>query len=202
MNDISSAPSSSIARPLPTLQDERSNIFLEWFRSALTKESTGGAPLVHASDRKEWVTVISDFCRYTLSTLPFPKGWQWSLLHEKVKLIELCLEVVRRAIRSSDSLFVGHDAQAKTLFETLIGLCVVLDQWCLVSVPPEEEYLSPPGLRTHALQVTTELIRCLGRGAKSRDAETSTWATLEAIVDGCLSTCQSTLLGLQVEISR
>jgi serine/threonine-protein kinase ATR len=191
MNDSSSIPSSSIPLPLPTLQDERSTFFLEWIRTALAEETGGSPPVVHPSDREEWVRVISTFRRYLLSTLPFPKGWKWSLLHEKVKLIELCLKVVRRAVNSTDSLFVGYDSHAKTLFATLIDLCNVLDQWCLVAVPTEEGILSPQELRTHAVKASVELIQCLGRGVKGRGHETSSWITLVAILDECLDTCRS-----------
>lgn len=191
MNDSSSIPSSSIPLPLPTLQDERSTFFLEWLRTALAKGPNGGAPLVRASDREEWVGAISEFCRYLLSTLPFPRGWEWSLLHEKVKLIELCLQVVCRAVNSTESLFVGYDSHAKTLFATLIGLCNVLDQWCLVSVPAEEDVLSPQDLRTRAMKASVDLIQCLGRGVKGGDDKISSWSTLEATLDECLTTCQS-----------
>jgi hypothetical protein len=188
MNDSSSASSSSII-PLPTLQDETSN-FLEWFRSALAQ---GNTPLVHQSDREEWVGAISNFCRYLLSALPFPRGWKWNLLHEKTKLIELCLEFVRRAIRSTDSLFVGYDNHAKTLFATLMGLCHVLDQWCLLAVPSEEEFLSPQELRTCAMKAAAELLHCLGQGVKSgndKDKLTSS-VVLDLIMDSCLNTCKS-----------
>lgn len=195
----SGAPSSSIPHPLPTLQDDKSDAFRKWLRAALAEEPTGKVPLVHASNREEWVTTISYLSRYILSTLPPPQGWQWSLLHEKVKIIELCLEVVRRAIKSTDSLFVGYDIHAKTLFATLMGLCSVLDQWCLTVVPEEQEFLSPEELRTRGIKAAVEMLQCLGRGTQDGNSKSSSWITLGAILDACLTTCQSTQSPLSFE---
>lgn len=186
------APSSSVPQPLPTLQDERSKAFLKWVQSALSEEPTGSGPLVHAANREEWVTTISDLCRYILCTLPNPRGWQWNLLHEKVKVIELCLQVVQRAIRSTDSLFVGYDTHAKTLFSTLMALSNVLDQWCLTDVPQESEFLSPEELRAKAAKAAVEMLQSLGRGTQDGNSKMSSWVTLGVILDACISTCQST----------
>jgi hypothetical protein len=108
----------SVTTGIPTLQNKESADLLELLHGDLSNSSLG------LDSDEDWIPLISNFCRYYLSKLPSPQGWKWDLLHEKVKLIELILEVVSRAISSKPSLFNGHDSGAKVLFTTLVGLAL------------------------------------------------------------------------------
>jgi len=187
MDSSLSIPSSSLPRPVPTLQNKDSADLLELLHGDLSNSSLG------LDSDEDWVPLIVNFCRYYLSKLPSPQGWQWDLLHEKIKLIELILEVVSRAVSSKPSLFIGHDSDAKLLFTTLVGLHYILDQWCLVDVPPSEVVVSPQTLRGIVLDAMFQLLQSLGNGAKLGDDKETTWVTLGSIISKCLGICDGTL---------
>ena len=186
MDSSLSIPSSSLPRPVPTLQNEDSADLLEILHGDLSNSSLG------LDSDEDWVPLISNFCHYYLSKLPGPQGWQWGLLHEKVKLIELILEVVSRAISSKPSLFIGHDDSAKLLFTTLVVLHHVLDQWCSVDVPQSDAVVSPQILKGKVLGTVFELLQSLGNGAQLGEDKTTTWATLGSIISKCLDICDGT----------
>lgn len=187
MDSSLSIPSSSLPRPVPTLQNKESADLLELLHGDLSNSSLG------LDSDEDWVPLISNFCRYYLSKLPGPQGWQWDLLHEKIKLIELILEVVSRAVSSKPSLFVGHDSGAKLLFTTLVGLHYVLDQWCSVDVPKSDVVVSPQKLRGSVLDVIFELLQSLGNGTKPGEDKETTWVTLGSIISKCLGICDGGL---------
>lgn len=187
MDSSLSIPSSSLPRPVPTLQNKESADLLELLHGDLSNSSLG------LDSDEDWVPLISNFCRYYLSKLPGPQGWQWGLLHEKVKLIELILEVVSRAVSSKPSLFIGHDPGAKLLFTTLVGLHYVLDQWCSVNVPQSDAVISPQTLRENVLDTIFELLQSLGNGAKLGEDKATMWVTLRSILSRCLDICDGTL---------
>jgi len=187
MDSSSSIPSSSLPRPVPTLQNKESVDLLELLHGDLSNSSLG------LDSDEDWVPLISNFCRYYLSKLPSPHGWQWDLLHEKTKLIELILEVVSRAVSSKPSLFIGHDSGAKLLFTTLVGLHYVLDQWCSVDVPPSDTVASPQALRGNVLDAIFVHLQSLGNGAKLGEDKATTWVTLASIISKCLGICDGML---------
>jgi len=187
MDSSLSIPSSSLPRPVPTLQNKESADLLELLHGDLSNSSLG------LDSDEDWVPLISNFCRYYLSKLPSPQGWQWDLLHEKIKLIELILEVVSRAVSSKPSLFVGHDSGAKLLFTTLAGLHYVLDQWCSVDVPQSAVVVSPQTLRGNVLDVIFELLQSLGNSTKLGEDKATTWVTLGSIISKCLGICDGAL---------
>jgi len=187
MDSSLSIPSSSLPRPVPTLQTKDSADLLELLHGDLSNSSLG------LDSDEDWVPLILNFCRYYLSKLPSPQGWQWGLLHEKIKLIELILEVVSRAVSSKPSLFIGHDSDAKLLFTTLVGLHHILDQWCSVDVPPNDAVVSPQTLRGIVLDAIFQLLQSLGNGAKLGDDKATTWVTLGSIIYKCLGICNGTL---------
>lgn len=183
MDSSLSVPSSSLPRPVPTLQNKESADLLELLHGDLSNSSLG------LDSDEDWIPLISNFCRYYLSKLPSPQGWKWDLLHEKIKLIELILEVISRAISSKPSLFTGHDSSAKVLFTTLVGLYYILDQWCLVDVLSSDAVASPQNLRGEVMDVIFELLQSLGNTSKLGEDKETTWATLRSIISRCLGIC-------------
>ncbi|KAF9651693.1 hypothetical protein BDM02DRAFT_522678 [Thelephora ganbajun] len=183
MDSSLSIPSSSLPRPVPTLQNKESVDLLELLHGDLSNSSLG------LDSDEDWIPLISNFCRYYLSKLPNPQGWKWDLLHEKIKLIELILVVVARAVSSKPSLFIGHDSGAKLLFTTLVGLHYVLDQWCLVDVPSSDVVVNPQTLRGNVSDVIFELLQSLGNGSKLGEDKGTTWVTLTSIISRCLGIC-------------
>ena len=182
MDSSLSNPSSSLPRPVPTLQNKESADLLELLHGDLSNSSLG------LDSDEDWIPLISNFCRYYLSKLPSPQGWKWDLLHEKTKLIETILDVVSRAI-TKPSLFTGHDSGAKVLFTTLVGLHYVLDQWCSVDVPLSDAVSSPQTLRGKVRDVIFELLQSLGNGSQLGEDKATTWVTLGSILSKCLSIC-------------
>lgn len=186
MDSSLSIPSSSLPRPVPTLQNKESSDLLELLHGDLSNSSLG------LDSDEDWIPLISNFCSYYLSKLPSPQGWKWDLLHEKVKVIGTILEVVSRAISSKPSLFTGHDSDAKGLFATLVGLHYVLDQWCLVDVLSSDAVVSPQTLRGKVMDAILELLQSLGNASKLGEDKETTWATLGNIMSRCLSICDGT----------
>lgn len=180
-------PSSSLSRPVPTLQNKEAAELLELLRGDLSNSSLG------LNSDQDWVPLISNFCRYYLSQLPNPQGWQWDLLREKAKLIEEILQVVSRVLSSKPSLFIGHDSGAKILFTTLAGLHYTLDQWCSVDVPPSDAIVSPQTLRESVLDLIFKLLQSLGNGVKLGKDKATTRVTLGDIISKCLGICDGAL---------
>ena len=201
MDHSLSIPSSSLPRPAPTLQNKESADLLELLHGDLSNSSLG------LDSDEDWIPLISNFCRYYLSKLPGPQGWKWDLLHEKIKLIELILDVVSRAVSSKPSLFTGHDSSAKVLFTTLVGLHYVVDQWCSVDVLSSDAVVSPQTLRGKVTDVIFELLQSLGNAPKLGDDKATTWVTLGSIISKCLEICDgmlpvgSTMLSELIECS-
>ena len=187
MDSSLSIPSSSLPRPIPTLQNKESADLLELLHGDLSNSSLG------LDSDEDWVPLISNFCRYYLSKLPSPQGWQWDLLHEKTELINLILEVVSRAVSSKPSLFIGHDSSAKLLFTTLVSLHYVLDQWCSIDVPSSDTVVSPQTLRGNVQNVIFELLQSLGNGAKPGEENATTLVTLGSIISRSLGICDGKL---------
>ena len=194
MDSSLSNPSSSLSRPPPTLKNEESQDLLELLHGDLSNSSLG------LDSDEDWIPLISNFSRYYLSKLPSPQGWKWDLLHEKIKIIELVLEVVSRAISSKPSLFAGYDPGAEVFFTTLVGLHYVLDQWCSSDVPLSDVVVTPQTLRGKVVEVTLEFLRSLGNASKlGRDGAT-TWETLSSIISKCLSICDGAFLDLNLTL--
>lgn len=196
MDSSLSFPSSSLPRPILTQQSNESSELLELLHGDLSNSSLG------LDSDEDWIPLISNFCRYYLSKLPSPQGWKWDLLQEKVKLIELILEVVSRAISSKPSLFTGHDSGARVLFTTLVGLHYALDQWCSVDGLSSDTVVSPQTLRGKVMDVVFELLQSLGNTSKLGEDKETTWATLGSIISKCLDICDGTTLAVCTLLSN
>ena len=182
-----SIPSSSLLRPVPTTENEVSAGLVQLLGGDLSNSSLG------LDSDEDWFPLISNFCRFYLSTLQSPQELRWDALHEKANIIKLILEVVSLAVSSKPSLFTGHDSGAKHLFTTLVGLHHVLDWWCSVGVPPSDVSVSPQTLRGDVLDTIFELLQSLGNGDKLGEDKATTWVTLGSIVSKCLGICDGTL---------
>ena len=188
MDSSLSNPSSSLPRPILTQQSGGSADLLEVLHGDLSNSSLG------LDSDEEWVPLILNFCRFYLSKLPTPQGWKWDLLQEKVKLIDLILEVVSGVISSKPSLFTGHDSDARVFFTTLVQLHYALDQWCSVDVLLSDTVASPQTLRGKVMEAIFDLLQSLGNTSKLGEDKETTWANLGSILSKCLDICDGTIL--------
>ncbi|TFY78245.1 hypothetical protein EWM64_g5764 [Hericium alpestre] len=182
---MSSAPSSSPAFPIQTFQASATPAALLDFLRELVDDKLQ-KPL---EDKAAWITVISGLCDNMLSSFPSLAGGSWDVLHEKVTLVDVTLEVIRRVIAKLD----GYVFDADQVVLRLLNLCGALD----TRRDPEildDAVPSPKQLREKAFMVAVETLKYLGNTiCQSNTAEKTTWEIMKRIVQECLESGRVTL---------
>ena len=165
-------------------EDGSAHRFLEFMRG-LIKENLSSdppVPIPHAN-RGTWVPVIVALSEHILTPLPSHHTVLWNAMHEKIKLVEITLEVVQRVTDRLDALYAGPSDLAKKIVTRLVSMCVGLDVWVDIEVPEEKDIPTPLDLMQKASHTAVCVLRCLG-GSMSIPAgsDEPTWKTLRHIL--------------------
>lgn len=182
--------------PVPSFQNADAEAsptqFLGFLRN-LIAENLEGDPSVRipVSDRESWITVINGLSDHFLASFPCANVVPWNAMHEKLELIEITLEIIKRVTFRVDAMYSGPGDAAKRIFARLLNLCSALDSWIDVEVPVEEGIPTPLHLRGQAFQTTTDLLRHLGGNiSMSGGPDAPTWKILKSIMCECLDVTQ------------
>jgi serine/threonine-protein kinase ATR len=162
--------------------------FLDFLRRLISQDlSDDSGVRIPAADRDSWVEVITSLSDHFLTPLPSPRDVPWNAMHEKVKLVEIILDLLQRVTDRVDALYAGPGDLAKKTFVRLVGLCSGLDIWVEVDVLEEEGIPTPSDLRHKAFQAAVGILRWLGSNVASvGGSEEPTWRILRNILVECL----------------
>jgi serine/threonine-protein kinase ATR len=162
--------------------------FLDFLHTLISENLDSDPPLrIPATSRGTWVPVIAALSDHFLASLPSHRTVPWNAMHEKVKLVEITLEVVQRVTDRVDALYAGPGNFASKIFTRLLNLCICLDVWVDVVVPEENDIPTPLQLRQKTVQVAVSVLRCLGSNVVvAGGSDEHTWKMLRNIVTQCL----------------
>jgi len=143
--------------------------------------------------------VIAGLSDYLLASFPTSHAAAWDVLHEKVTLVDMTLEVVHRILCKVSGLFSGANQVAQNLAIRLINLCGILDIREDANAREMDGVPSPSQLRSKSFSVAVETLRYLGdaltvsRGSEKLAAGTSdtdkpTYEVLGQILRECIET--------------
>ena len=145
------------------------------------------------NEKHTWVTVIAGLSDYLLSSFPSSREGAWTVLHEKITLVDTTLEVIHRVLSKVDGVWSDSGETAEKAVFRLIGICGVLDTRDDADMQ-EEGVLSPRQLRERTFAGTLELIRYLGNvDHVTRGAESRSWETAREIITECVKTSEGGL---------
>lgn len=146
------------------------------------------------NEKHTWVTVIAGLSDYLLSSFPSSREGAWTVLHEKITLVDTTLEVIHRVLSKVDGVWSDSGETAEKAVFRLIGICGVLDTRDDADMQEEEGVLSPRQLRERTFAGTLELIRYLGNvDHVTRGAESRSWETAREIITECVKTSEGGL---------
>jgi serine/threonine-protein kinase ATR len=166
--------------------------FFDFLRN-LISENFDGDPSVcrPAPSRDTWVPVITSLSDHFLTPLPSHHAVPWKAMHEKVKLVEITLELIQRTTDGVTALYAGPGDLAKIIFAGLVKFCGGLAGWIDVEVPQEEGIPTPLELQQKAIQTAVGILRCLGNKVTSvAGSDEPTWKTLRDILMEGLEICR------------
>ncbi|OBZ70466.1 Serine/threonine-protein kinase atr [Grifola frondosa] len=157
---------------------------LEELLAGLNKGEPCMDPLL---EKASWVGVISVLTHDFLTSFPTPEELSWNMMHEKLKLTEIILELISCVASHNQSLFIGSDDIGCATLNKLMSLCFVLDLWIDTPVPTEENYPSPDKLYDRSLKTTAIVMRSLGSNALAIEAFPHSWDSLKCILGKCVA---------------
>jgi serine/threonine-protein kinase ATR len=162
--------------------------FLDFLRNLISQNLDGDPSVrIPATNRETWVTVIVSLSDHFLTPLPSHRDAPWNAMHEKVKLVEITMEVIQRATDRVDALYAGPGDLAKRIFASVLKFCTGLDVWVDLEVPKEDGIPTPLDLRQRAVQTAVGILRCMGNNITAvGGTDEPTWKILRDILTDSL----------------
>jgi hypothetical protein len=154
------------------------------FLHVLIQEHLSSSTPIPPSQSQSLVTVILGLSDHFLTPLPSARAHDasWTATAEKIRLVEITLEVFHRAAERVECLFVGHGEFTKSMFVNLVKLSASLDDWVNVQIATDSagDFSTPSELQGKVFQGIVDLLRNLGNNTGSDEPM---WKCMWSIVD-------------------
>ncbi|OCH94317.1 hypothetical protein OBBRIDRAFT_823598 [Obba rivulosa] len=125
----------------------------------------------HPSRKQSWVQLISSLAENFLSSFPFPHDMPWHAMHEKIKLVEVSLDLISKATELVPTLFLTPDDFLKILLSRLMILCTTLEAWVETSVASDVGYPNADALQLKAVTTIEKMLGAFGTHFKEPGGE-------------------------------
>lgn len=184
--------------PLPSLRtadkDATPEEFFEFLQN-LIKQHLSGSVRIPASERQPWVSVILSLSDHFLTPLPSRHDAAWSATGEKIRLVQITLEVLDRALERVQSLG-GCDDFANRMFACLLGFAFSLDAWIDAPDCSEPDLPTPSQLQGDVSRAIINLLHSLGNNTFATGLEGQTWKTMRCILDDGIQVIHGNILNI------
>jgi hypothetical protein len=156
------------------------------FLHVLIQEHLSGSTYIPHSQSQSLVTVILGLSDHFLTPLPLPSvrahEASWTATAEKIRLVEITLEVFHRAVERVECLFAGHGEFTKSMFINLVKLNASLDHWVNLRISTEStgDLSTPSEIQAKVFQGIVDLLRNLGNNTGSDEPM---WRCMWSIID-------------------
>jgi hypothetical protein len=129
--------------PMPTLGASGTTIgpqqLTEYLRAVIAK-IRHPRNKIPVTDRREWMNLITELADDFIASFSIKErdSPSWDILHEKISLVEVSLEVISLCKDRVEGLFNNQDGFAMKLFGQLFNLCLYLETWVDAATPTAE----------------------------------------------------------------
>lgn len=188
---------SSTPFPVPTFHgsgdDASPEQFLKFLQNLISEYLGGDSTTRISSNNKDtWVTIITGLTDHFLVSFPLPDSVSWTMMREKMIMMETTFEVIQRVFNCVEGIYNGSEVLVKNIFARLLSLCRVLDVWVDAGSIECEDMITPTLMTEKALRVLVSVLRGLGGNITTTEAEPS-WKTLRLVLIECLDVCHGAL---------
>lgn len=167
--------------------------FLKFLRNLISEYLDGdNTTRIPANNKDTWVTIIAGLTDHFLVSFPLPDVVPWTMMLEKITMMETTFEVIQRVFSRVEGIYNGSEVLVKSIFARLLSLCRVLDVWVDTGTTECEDIITPTLMKEKALKVLVSVLRGLGSNIATTEIEPS-WKTLRLVLIECLDVCHGTL---------
>ncbi|KAH7912967.1 hypothetical protein BJ138DRAFT_1134431 [Hygrophoropsis aurantiaca] len=142
-------------------------------------------------DKSTWLAIISALSEQIIGRLPYATPSTQGTSNERIVLTEITLNILTRAARRVDYLYVGEQQTTQKLITRLLGLCISAESWLDVEGVGKDDIPQPNAIYPKVLHVLAELLRSLGAmRAQEGSGKPPSWKFLREVMSACLELCK------------
>jgi len=156
--------------------------FLRFVRSLIDDHLSNEPPRISSSKKGAWVGAVNGLTDTLLGPFPLPGSASWTLIGERIMILDAVLEVILRVFLRVDDIYTNSEGFVRKVFARLLDLCWVLDVWTEVEIDCGGELFSPIHMKDKALGTLITLLRGLDDGPVHSEKQEPSWNTLHSIL--------------------
>ncbi|KAF8592595.1 hypothetical protein K439DRAFT_1625944 [Ramaria rubella] len=125
---------------------------------------------IKGDGRPEMVTLLRDLCGIMMGEFPQADVTEWNMLKDRVKIIEISLKLIDRALLCVEGIVGGSEELERVMLAQFLILGGTLETWIITCKHPEEDVPTPQQLKTQLRLVSLHMLTVLagiGHGAHS-----------------------------------
>ncbi|KAJ3516810.1 hypothetical protein NLJ89_g892 [Agrocybe chaxingu] len=187
-------PPPSTPFPVPGFSGTDNNAspaeFLKFLRSLTTQYLGDNSPRILAINKPAWMTIVNGLTDHFLSSFPLPDIVSWNAMQERVEVVEVTLEAIKRVFERVEGIFNDSEELVRKLFARLLDLCRVLDLWIEPEIVFEEAMFSPAHMKEKASLLLIAVLRGLGDNAPApSEQHPPSWKVLREVLVESIGVC-------------
>ena len=161
---------------------------LDHLNSVLDEVLAPGTVIKH-DGRPELVTLLRDLCCIMMGEFPKADAAEWAMLKDRVRIIEVSLELINRALLCVEGIVGGKEELEQTMLAQILIFGATLETWITSGTFEGEEGINPLQLKGRLQVVALEMFAVLaGTRHHAAPARWSLpcWDALRICLDECL----------------
>lgn len=187
-------PSSPFQPPLD--DDLTPQELLDYLNSILIEVLTPGT-VIKGDGRPEMVTLLRDLCCIMMGEFPQAGTAQWRMLKDRVKIIEVSLELINRTLSCVEGIVGGKEELERIMLAQFLILGATLDTWITSGNSEGEGGTTPQQLKGRLQVVAMEMLAVLAGttcGLRPERWPRPCWEPLRICLDECLGIVEGVLV--------
>jgi serine/threonine-protein kinase ATR len=156
--------------------------FLGFVRSLIDDHLSNEPPRISSSAKGAWIGAVNGLTDNLLGPFPWPNSASWTLMGEKIMVLDAVLEVILRVFLRVEGIYTNSEGFVRKVFARLLDLCWVLDVWTEVEVDCGGELFSPIHMKDKAFGTLITLLRGLDDSPVHSEEQEPSWNTLRSIL--------------------
>jgi serine/threonine-protein kinase ATR len=187
-------PSSPFQPPLG--DDLTPQELLDYLNSIFVEVLTPGT-VIKGDGRPELATLLRDLCCIMMGEFPQAGAADWGMLKDRVKIIEVSLDLINRTLSCVEGIVGGQDELERIMLAQFLILGATLDTWIASGSFEGEEGTTPQQLKRRLQAVAMETFAVLaGTRYDSRPERwpRPCWEALRVCLDECLGVVAGVLV--------
>jgi serine/threonine-protein kinase ATR len=187
-------PSKLMTRPTsspfqaPLGDDLTPQELLDYLNSILVDVLAPGTS-IKGDGQPELVTLLRDLCCIMMGEFPQAGVGEWGMLKDRIKIIEVSLELINRTLFYVEGIIGGKDELERTMLAQFLIFGATLETWIASGNFEGEDDTTPRQLKARSQIVALEMLAGLAGTRYDAQAEKwtrSNWKALRICLDECL----------------